>query len=269
MARLGVVFTAKRAIPDLPEAARRAEALGYDELWLVEDCFAYGGLTAAAAALAATQRLRVGIGLLPASVRNPAIGAMEIATVAGLHPGRLDVAFGHGVESWMRQIGARPPDRIAALRHVLRTTGALLRGETVENDVALEQPPPQPPGLFVGTTGEKAIGVARECGAGVLLPEGSGTAAIEWVRGLLGGGPVVSYAWLSVDADGDAARERLEPVVAAWREWGLYPNLGEPFAVAGTPEECAQAVAGLGADSVALVPVGDPDEQFTRFMGAR
>src|SRR3954447_4906719 len=103
MARLGVVFTAKRAIPDLPETARRAEALGYDELWLVEDCFAFGGLTTAAAALGATGRLRVGVGLLPVSVRNPAIGAMELAALAILHPGRLDVGLGHGVESWMRQ----------------------------------------------------------------------------------------------------------------------------------------------------------------------
>jgi 5,10-methylenetetrahydromethanopterin reductase len=267
--RLAVVFTAKRAIPDLPEAARRAEALGYDELWLVEDCFAYGGLTAAAAALAATERLRVGIGLLPVSVRNPAIGAMEIATVAGLHPGRLDVAFGHGVESWMRQIGARPRDRIAALRHVLRTTGALLRGETVENDVKLEQPPPELPGLFVGTTGEKGIGVARECGAGVVLPEGAGPEAVSRVRDRLDGGPVVTYAWLSIDDDSAAARARLEPAVQAWREWGLYPTLGEPFAVAGTPAECARAASSLGADSVALVPVGDPDEQFARLMRGR
>jgi 5,10-methylenetetrahydromethanopterin reductase len=279
MPRLGVVFTAQRKVGDLPEAARRAEALGYDELWLVEDCFAFGGLTTAAAALGATERLRVGIGLLPVSVRNPAIGAMELAALAILYPGRLDVGFGHGVESWMRQIGARPRDRIVALREVLQVTGALLRGETVDfqgrfvqlREVVLEQPPGEVPRLYVGTTGEKGIGVAAATGAGVLLPEGSGNAAIEWTRGLLEGGPVVTYAWLSVDDDGDAARRRLEPAVKAWREMNLYPALfalGEPFAVAGTPEECAEAVAGSSADAVALVPLGDPDEQFERLARA-
>src|SRR3954471_10460889 len=114
-ARLGVLFPAERAIGELPEAARQAERLGFDELWVVEDCFAFGGLAAAGAALGATRRLRVGVGLLAGGVRNPAIAAMELATVAGLYPGRLDVAFGHGVESWMRQIGARPGDRVAAL----------------------------------------------------------------------------------------------------------------------------------------------------------
>jgi 5,10-methylenetetrahydromethanopterin reductase len=279
MPRLGVVFTAQRQVGDLPQAARRAEALGYDELWLVEDCFAYGGLSTAAVALGATARLRVGIGLLPVSVRNPAIGAMELAALAILYPGRFDVGFGHGVESWMRQIGARPRDRIVALREVLQVTGALLRGETVDfagrcvelHDVTLEQPPPTLPQLYVGTTGEKGIGVAAEAGAGVLLPEGSGEAAVEWTRARLDGGPVVTYAWLSVDDDGDAARERLAPAIQGWREMNLYPTLfarGEPFAVAGTPEECAEAVAGLSADAVALVPLGDPDEQFERFAAA-
>jgi Luciferase-like monooxygenase len=138
-------------------------------------------------------------------------------------------------------------------------------------DVTLEQPPATVPQLYVGTTGEKGIGVAAATGAGVLLPEGSGDAAVEWTRGRLGGGPVVTYAWLSVDDDGEAARRRLAPAIAGWREMNLYPTLfarGEPFAVAGTPRECAHAVAGLSADAVALVPVGDPAEQFERFAAA-
>ena len=114
--RLGAMFRTDRAIGELPEAARSLERLGYDELWVVEDCFAYGGLTAAATALARTQRLAVGVGLLPATVRNPAIAAMELATLASLYPGRLRAVVGHGVESWMRQIGARPRDRLVVLR---------------------------------------------------------------------------------------------------------------------------------------------------------
>ena len=55
---------------ELPAFARRAEAAGFDELWVVEDCFYSGGVAAAAAALAATARVRVGIGILPAAARN-------------------------------------------------------------------------------------------------------------------------------------------------------------------------------------------------------
>ena len=127
--RIGVLADPHWPVEDLPALARRTEAQGFDELWVVEDCFLSGGLTAAVAALAATGSLRVGTGLLPAAVRNPAIAAMEIATVAAMFPGRFSVAFGHGVESWMRQIGARPPDRLVALEETVRAVRALLAGE--------------------------------------------------------------------------------------------------------------------------------------------
>ena len=56
-------------------------------------------------ALAVTERLAVGIGILPAVARNPAITAMELATLAGLAPGRVVAGIGHGVQEWMAQVG--------------------------------------------------------------------------------------------------------------------------------------------------------------------
>ena len=84
----------------------------------------------AASALAATREVTVGIGLLPAAMRNPALAAMEIAGLARLHPGRFAAAFGHGVEPWMRQIDARPANRLAALEETVAAVRALLAGET-------------------------------------------------------------------------------------------------------------------------------------------
>src|SRR3954463_4052976 len=79
---------------DLPAAhvlpyARRAEELGFDELWVVEDLGFRGGVAQAGAVLAATERIVVGIGIMPAGARNVAFAAMEIATLAQLFPGRL------------------------------------------------------------------------------------------------------------------------------------------------------------------------------------
>ena len=126
MGQIGVMFRPEWPPEELPRFAREAERDGFDELWLVEDCFLVGGLTMAATGLALTDSLRVGIGLLPAAMRNPALAAMEIAGLGRLHPGRLAVAFGHGVEPWMRQIDARPPDRLAALEEVVSAVRALL-----------------------------------------------------------------------------------------------------------------------------------------------
>src|ERR671911_481304 len=97
MGQVGVMFRPEWPPEELPRFAGQAERDGFDELWLVEDCFLVGGLTMAAAALT----------------------AMEIAGLGRLHPGRLAVAFGHGVEPWMRQIDARPPDRVVALEEIV------------------------------------------------------------------------------------------------------------------------------------------------------
>src|SRR5690242_19022593 len=110
----------------LTELVRQAEQAGLDEVWVVEDCFYATGVSIAATALAATERISIGIGVLPTVARNAAISAMELATLAGLHPGRLIVGFGHGVPAWMRQIGAYPPSPLAALSETLAAVRRLL-----------------------------------------------------------------------------------------------------------------------------------------------
>lgn len=284
-ARIGAVYPTGLAIEGLPDYARHVESLGYDELWLVEDCFAYGGVAAAATALAVTSRLGVGIGLLPASVRNAAIVAMEIGTLARIHPDRLQVAVGHGVESWMAQIGARPADRIVALREVVAAVRGLLHGERVRvtgghvvlHDVILEQPPGVAPPVLVGTTGPRGIAVAAGSADGLLLPEGAGEAAISAARAVLpAGADLVVYAWLRIDEDEAAARACLLPAVDAWRRRDMYRHLIQQslvssagpvdagmiddVAIAGGRQRCAAAVTRMqraGASAVVLIGAGD------------
>jgi len=278
----------------LPAFARAAERHGFDELWLAEDCFLAGGLTLAATALAVTERLGVGVGLLPAAVRNPAIVAMELAGLARVHPGRFTAAFGHGVDAWMRQIGARPPDRLGLLEETVVAVRALLhgdaldvRGEHVRLDaVRLDFPPPQPPPVLIGTTGPRGLAIAARAADGIVLPEGSAPAAVRWAREQAGGQTTV-YAWLSVADDADAALGAVRPLVERWAASGNYPVLTElagvspgaldddalrSLVVAGDPARCADAIAALhaaGADSVVLLPyVGEPGEQVARVAAA-
>jgi 5,10-methylenetetrahydromethanopterin reductase len=294
MARVGVLFPARWPDERLPGFARAAERDGFDELWLAEDCFAAGGLTLAATALALTERLSVGIGLLPAAVRNPAIAAMELATLERLHPRRCSAAFGHGVDAWMRQIGARPPDRLGLLEETVAAVRALLAGETVTvagrhvrlDGVALDVPLPTAPPVLIGTTGPRGLAVAARVADGIVLPEGSGPAAVRWARDQAGGTTIV-YAWLSLADDAQAAVSAIRPAVAEWAAGGNYPRLTElaglgkdgavddafvrSVAVAGDPPQCARAIEALwdaGADSVVLVPPNDDGaEQLVRFAG--
>jgi alkanesulfonate monooxygenase SsuD/methylene tetrahydromethanopterin reductase-like flavin-dependent oxidoreductase (luciferase family) len=107
MTVLGAVFRPQNPPELLRAAADVAEATGLEELWLWEDCFLESGIACAAAALAWTDRVRVGIGLLPVPLRNVALTAMEAATLHRLFPDRLMLGVGHGVQSWMAQVGAR------------------------------------------------------------------------------------------------------------------------------------------------------------------
>jgi 5,10-methylenetetrahydromethanopterin reductase len=294
--RLGVMFRPEWPPEELPAFARGAERDGFAELWLVEDCFLSGGLTMSAAALAASEDITVGIGLLPAAMRNPAVAAMEIAGLARLHPGRFIAAFGHGVEPWMRQIGARPPDRLAALEETVAAVRALLAGEAVTVDgrhvhldgVRLTHLPDQPPPVLIGTTGPRGLAAAGRVADGILLPEGSVPEAVRWACEQADDpDTTVVYAWLSLDDDRSAAAAALRPMLDGWLQFGLYPSLREKagltaqtvgdleddrlraLAVAGDARDCARAIAELwaaGADSVVLVPRhADRADQLERF----
>ena len=103
--RLGVLFHRERPTTDLPDFARELDASGVDDLWVVEDLTWAGSIATAATALALTERVRVGIGVIPAPFRNPALLAMELGALAELYPHRLVAGIGHGVRGWMAQVG--------------------------------------------------------------------------------------------------------------------------------------------------------------------
>lgn len=176
MASLGVIFPPDQPPERLREVAVAAEAAGIPELWLWEDCFAESGMAPAAAALAWTERLHIGVGLFPVPLRNVALTAMEIATLARLFPGRLLPGIGHGVQPWMGQVGARARSPLTLLREYGVALRRLLDGESVTttghyvqlDDVQLRWPPPPVP-LFVGAEGPKTLAVAGEIGDGIIL----------------------------------------------------------------------------------------------------
>jgi alkanesulfonate monooxygenase SsuD/methylene tetrahydromethanopterin reductase-like flavin-dependent oxidoreductase (luciferase family) len=174
---LGVVFRPQQPPELLQEVVAACDAAGVAELWLWEDCFLEGGLTTATAALAWSDHLTVGVGLLPVPLRNPAVVAMELATLARLWPHRLVATLGHGVQDWMEQVGARVGSPMALLREHTTAVRDLLAGETVDVEgryvrldrVALDWPPPTPPQLLVGARGPRTIRLAGEVADGVLL----------------------------------------------------------------------------------------------------
>ena len=78
---VGVLLPPEFPPEGLRDAARRTERAGFDSLWLFESCFWTGGIATSAVALAATERIMVGLGIIAALYPNPAMTAMEFATL--------------------------------------------------------------------------------------------------------------------------------------------------------------------------------------------
>lgn len=248
---LGVIFHPTFPPETLADYARRAEAAGFDELWLWDDCFLPGALTSAAIALAATRRLKVGIGLIPATVVHPLFAAMEITTLARAYPQRILPGFGHGVASWMRQIGAAPKSSMNTLAETVTVVRQLLAGEMVTTHtdaldletVQMRLTPGSVPPLYVGAMREKSLRLAGRVGDGAILTGMSSPAYVRWARGHIQAGMaqsarsdcrVVVYLDVKVNPDGAMAREFMRKALAARLPWGIIPT---------APQGIAQEVA--------------------------
>ena len=281
MTGLGAVFRPQLPPERLRALARLADETGLEELWLWEDCFREGGISTAAAALAWTERVRIGVGLLPVPLRNVAITAMEAATLHRMFPGRAALGIGHGVQDWMGQVGARAESPLTLLREHLLALRALLAGERVTtrgryvtlDDVALDWPPAGPVEVLTGATGPRTLRLTGEAADGTVLTAGTPPEGVRRARRLIGEGRlkagrtqphrVVVYL---LTATGPDATARLR---AELTEEGLadVPDLG----AAGDADAVAKAVqrlADAGADTVVLQPTADePDpEGFIRFV---
>lgn len=257
----------RRDIPPSKVAAHaRAVQDGFDELWVIEDLPFAGGISQAAAVLAATDEITVGHGIAPAPFRNPAALAMEWATLAEFFPGRFIGGIGHGVQEWMGQIGDRVASPLTLLEEATSAIRRLLAGESVTvngryvqlEDIQLEYPPQQVPKVLAGVRGPKSLQLSGAVADGTVLPEGWGPADIVRARGLIDqgreqagrtdphhltvfagfyAGPITGIAGDNPDApvefDWDAVSEDVDEVAAL-----------------------LQTLIDAGADSVVLLPFG-------------
>lgn len=225
MTQIGMCFDRSFPAAAIPEYARRLESAGLDQLWLIEDCFFTAGVSLAAAALAVTERLRVGIGILPAVARTAAVTAMEIATLANLAPGRFIPGIGHGVQDWMGQMGVRPRSPLTALDETITNVKRLLAGEEVTFDgdyvhldrVRLAAPPADVPPVLAGVQQERSLAVAGRVADGVILVESVGPTYVNWALDRAGrpdGFGVTTFSMLSIDQDRRAAYRRVASLVA-------------------------------------------------------
>ena len=194
-----------------PEDIRVAEEIGYERAWLYDTPQQSPDVwMSLALAAERTSRIGLGPGVLIPTLRHPMVNAAATATLAGLAPGRVAVAFGTGFTG-RRAMGYRaiPWSYVSAYIDAYR---GLLRGDIVEwegarmqmlhpDGSAPERPIDVP--VVVAALGPKGRAVAeRHDGVfATTTVEGLEPGVFDWVPFL--------YWGTVLDPDEDVASERV------------------------------------------------------------
>jgi probable F420-dependent oxidoreductase len=172
----GCFIPAARSLDSAIERVRLAESLGYETVY-VTHIAGRESLTVLTAYALATERIRVGTGVVPIYTRTPATMAQTAATIDELSGGRLTLGLGVShravIEGWHGQTIDKP---VAEMREYASIVRAILRGEdpprgekwsTGFHLVGLERRPQLP--LYIAALSPAMLRLAGEIGDGVLL----------------------------------------------------------------------------------------------------
>lgn len=160
---------------DVVAAARHAEALGFESVWVVDQLIAGTGVpvldsvTVLAAVAAATSRVQLGFGVMIVPLRPVAWIAKQVATLQFLSGDRVLLGVGVGGDrhdrSWdavgvpRRARGRRTDDALRLLPELLAGRPVRVAGEAdrdAGSTIQLSPPAPMPP-LLVGGTSDAAL----------------------------------------------------------------------------------------------------------------
>lgn len=189
----GCFITPGRSLDQALARVRLAEALGYEAAF-VTHIAARESLTVLTAYALASDRIRIGTGVVPIYTRTPATMAQTAATIDELSAGRLVLGLGVShrivVEGWHGQTIDRP---VTEMREYVAIVRAILRAEpppagekwrTGFRLMGLEPRPELP--IFIAALSPAMLRLAGEVGDGVMLwlcsPEYVGEVVVPQVR---------------------------------------------------------------------------------------
>jgi probable F420-dependent oxidoreductase len=219
--------------------ARRAESAGYDDLWLA-DAGGLDALTLAAVLAQGTTRARIGIAVVPAYTRTPAVLAATAATIAQLAPGRFVLGLGTSshaiIEGWhglkLDKPLARMRETVTLLRQMLAGERTKFSGEVLRSHGYRQQAVAGGVPIYLAALRPGMLELAAGIGDGVILnlfPRRALARIREHiVRGaeVAGKDPaeveVVCRHQVAVTQRPEAARELFRAVFAAYYSTPVY-----------------------------------------------
>lgn len=271
----------------LLDLAEKAEALGFEALWLNEEHFqgsivevegrrCHSPLILAAAILARTRKLRVGFSVLLLPLHHPVRLAEEIATLDVLSDGRVDFGISRGSNGrYLEVYGIDPGSTVERFHSTLAFAleawkdGKLPFGE---NTYSIEPKPiqkPHPP-VFLGThTSEMAAWAAREGHAIICHGITNMDNQRRLIRAFVDAGGDISRVpfgrFVYVSETDASARAELWPTVLKLTQrlngFKLFNRNGvvgerdldpevfyREMVIAGSPESCSEQILALNAE---------------------
>jgi probable F420-dependent oxidoreductase len=154
------------SLPDHEPLLRRADALGYHDLWSGE-ATGYDGFTPLALAAAWTERARLGTGVVNPYTRGPALLAQSAAARADASAGRFVLGIGSSSDRIVERWNGIPFEK--PLTHVREAVAGLrpvFAGERGAGGFKLEAPPPEPIPIYVAALRGRMLRLAGEVGDG-------------------------------------------------------------------------------------------------------
>lgn len=241
--RLGFGFLGAPAVPEMVQAARRAEELGYESVWVAETRFTRDGIAPVAAIAAATHTIRVGTGIVNVFTRGPVVTAISFASLDEISAGRTIMGLGPGSPLVLAPQGVAFKKPLMRLREYVHVIECLLSGEAVTyqgetvqlQGVKLELTPVRSHiPLYLGITGAKALELCGEIADGALLngflPTTYTRRAVQLIaRGAQNAGKpadaidIAGCLVTCVDEDSRRAKDQVRPLVALYLS--LFPNI--------------------------------------------
>jgi len=234
---------------------QRAEAAGFDAVWQADSRLVRDAVVPMAAFAAATDRIKIGSGVMDIWTRNAARLASTFSTLDDLAPGRILCGLGAWWDPLATKVGIDRHTPLRAMREVVTAVRGLLANESVtldgthvqldgvELDYVYQERRAKDVPIYIGATGMQMMELTGQLADGVVLnylvdPDYNAEALAALARGAAKAGRTIDdldrpqLVVCSIDRDRAAALDGARLMVTQYL--GQQPHI---MKASGAPQE--------------------------------
>jgi 5,10-methylenetetrahydromethanopterin reductase len=193
-ANLGIGTDGVTSMSETLELAKLAEALGFHSFWLSEGYHSRSAVVRGTLIAGATDRIKIGLGILSPHTKHPALLAMDAASLNELARDRVILGIGRVLNA-LRKHAIDSAGTTRVIKESIEIIKGLLSGRMVRYEGArfkmappgsrLDLDPCQELPVYIGATGPAMLKLAGQYADGVLFNYPCTPAFIEYAMPFL------------------------------------------------------------------------------------